>query len=307
MGKVKESERKRIIESAGHYLSDQEDGDLYDAYVKLLLASEKGMGDEAADNIVNVWEPLVLRTSVDEMIRLIEDGKPEYPEVLKNIDWSELRAQKSVLLAVIDELEKKKDIRFEELDGILNLIDSIQDFAVDEMGIPEMSVFDFEDEEKREESTPEENFARTNAEIIFQMRIEGEGLYTDPEMSKEFIESIVDDRYHADLIKDAIRRDILNDVRVNPDNFDRDADGNLTYSADMQDYGFYIEEYCWEQFKQRSCKYKVWVEVERIVVDKDGTEIEYADEECPIGIAYRDTLPEAVKLQELIENSFGEI
>jgi len=300
--------RRQITRGAAPYLCDQEDGDLYDAYVKLLEASEKGDGDNQAADFVTVWQPLENSVSVDEMIRLIEDGiEPVVPEVLLKIDWSELRAQKTSLIEIIAELEKKKDIRFEELDGILNLVDSLQDYAVDEMGVPEMSVFDFEDEEKREESTPEENFARTNAEIIFQIRIEGEGLYTDPEMSKEFIVSIVDDRYHADLIKDAIRRDILNDVLLNPDNFDRDSNGDLTYSADMLDYGFYIEEYCREQLKLRSCKYKVWVEVERIVVDKKGNEIEYADEECPIGIAYRDTLPEAVKLQEIIENSFGEI
>lgn len=49
-------------------------------------------------------------------------------------------------------------------------------------------------------------------------------------------------------------------------------------------------------------KYKIWVEIERYDEDKD----EYTDEEC-IGIAYRDTIEDAVELQTLIENTFGEI
>ena len=314
MGKVKEqqfedSRRKQINKAAETYLCDQDEGDNCDAYAVLLEESDKGNGDCRAADFVTVWQPLENSVSVDEMIHLIEDGitEPEVPEILQKIDWTDLRAQKTTLLAVIGYAEKSLPLLVDDLNGILNLIDSLQDFAVDEMGVPEMLVFDFEEEENREASTPEENFARTNAEIIFQTRIEGEGLYVDDEMSKEFIESIVDDRYHSDIIKDMIRRDILNDVTLNPDNFDRDSNGDLTYDASMSEYGFAIEEYCREQFKQRSCKYKVWVEVERIGLDKDGNEESYTDEECPIGIAYRDTLPEAIKLQELIENGFGEL
>jgi hypothetical protein len=323
MGKVKEqqfedSRRKQINKAAETYLCDQEEGDNCDAYAVLLEESDKGNGDCRAADFVTVWQPLENSVSVDEMIHLIEDSisEPEVPEILQKIDWTDLRGQKTVLLKLIDEIEKQYPPNAiisipveaaEALTGILNLIDSLQDFAVDEMGVNSIHVFDFEEEENREASTPEENFARTNAEIIFQTRIEGEGLYVDDEMSKEFIESIVDDRYHSDIIKDMIRRDILNDVTLNPDNFDKDEDGNFTYDASMSEYGFAIEEYCREQFKQRSCKYKVWVEVERIVLDKEGNEESYTDEECPIGIAYRDNLEDAVKLQELIENGFGEL
>ena len=53
-------------------------------------------------------------------------------------------------------------------------------------------------------------------------------------------------------------------------------------------------------------KYKIWIEIERI--DDFGTDDEsYSDEECPIGVAYRDTLEDAVKLQETIEMTFGEV
>jgi hypothetical protein len=47
-------------------------------------------------------------------------------------------------------------------------------------------------------------------------------------------------------------------------------------------------------------KYKIWVEIERI--DNAGT-----DDECPVGIAYRDTLEDAVELQNAIDKFFGEI
>ena len=53
-------------------------------------------------------------------------------------------------------------------------------------------------------------------------------------------------------------------------------------------------------------KFKVWIEIERI--DDHGTDDEsYTDEDCPISIAYRDTLEEAVELQESIEKTFSEL
>lgn len=82
------------------------------------------------------------------------------PEVLRKIDWTELRGQKTVLLKLIDEIEKHNENptvglvvpreTVEPLDGILNLIDALQDYAVDEMGISSMLVFDFEEEDNRE-------------------------------------------------------------------------------------------------------------------------------------------------------------
>lgn len=53
-------------------------------------------------------------------------------------------------------------------------------------------------------------------------------------------------------------------------------------------------------------KYKIWIEIERI--DNFGTNNEkYSDEECPVGIAYRNTLKEAVDLQESILFERGEL
>lgn len=53
-------------------------------------------------------------------------------------------------------------------------------------------------------------------------------------------------------------------------------------------------------------RFKIWVEIERIEIDNDGDET-YHDEECPIGIAYRENIEDAIELQNIINNTFGEI
>jgi len=54
----------------------------------------------------------------------------------KKIDWKMLMEQKRILLAL-----PHKDVRFGKLAGIVNLIDDIQDQAVDKCGVPEDKVF----------------------------------------------------------------------------------------------------------------------------------------------------------------------
>lgn len=53
-------------------------------------------------------------------------------------------------------------------------------------------------------------------------------------------------------------------------------------------------------------KFKVWVEIERIDITKDGEEL-YNNEDNPIGIAYRKNIDDAVILQNQINEAFGEI
>ena len=68
----------------------------------------------------------------------------EIPEFIQKIDWKLLREQKHTLLSYIkysyytSEPISKKD---EHLQGLVHLIDALQDFAVDELGIPEEDVF----------------------------------------------------------------------------------------------------------------------------------------------------------------------
>lgn len=53
--------------------------------------------------------------------------------MIKNIDWKSLREQKAELLDLLDEPDKHK-LSFNKMDalkGVVNLIDGIQDYAVD--------------------------------------------------------------------------------------------------------------------------------------------------------------------------------
>jgi len=145
MGKVKDLERKRITESAGHYLCDQPSGDLYGAYNELKEVQEEGNGLALADNYVVVWQPLNHMT-VDQIVELIENGArgndPEdYPEFIQKMDWSLLRKQKSSLIKTIYDEKKGKGNDAEELLGILHVIDALQDYAVDDLGVDEIKVF----------------------------------------------------------------------------------------------------------------------------------------------------------------------
>lgn len=65
--------------------------------------------------------------------------------VLDNIDYAKLRVQKQKLLYVADDSELSDETK-EELQGIVNLIDSLQDYAVDVMGKPESEVFNLNQE-----------------------------------------------------------------------------------------------------------------------------------------------------------------
>ena len=75
------------------------------------------------------------------------------PELINKIDFSLLRTQKKTLINIIDELERSgnEPEKTSDLCGILNLIDSIQDFAVDVVGLNPINVFNFELEESRED------------------------------------------------------------------------------------------------------------------------------------------------------------
>lgn len=89
------------------------------------------------------------------------------PEFIKKIDWSDLRGQKGVLITLADTIRDTKPQPNTDmvvlmlpketedvLESILGLIDAVQDYAVDVLGIPEMHVFDFEQEEEREGVEP---------------------------------------------------------------------------------------------------------------------------------------------------------
>lgn len=71
-------------------------------------------------------------------------------ELISRIDWKLLKKQKKTLLAVIEENEINTVLqnpeRVDDLTGILNLVDSIQDFAVDIMKVDEKIVFNLHED-----------------------------------------------------------------------------------------------------------------------------------------------------------------
>lgn len=95
------------------------------------------------------WEK-VLEERIQELetFQKIREEK-ERGNPIANIDFTELRNQKRTLLRVIEET-RESEIQ-DDLIGILHMIDAIQDYAVDELGWNQMMVYDFEDEENRED------------------------------------------------------------------------------------------------------------------------------------------------------------
>ena len=95
--------------------------------------------------------PESMKTVQGKILRLSD----ETPKLVSLIDFSTLRTQKRTLIEIIDDMEKKNAEYYKNdvtnLDGILNLIDCIQDFAVDVVGLNPIDVFDFELEENRED------------------------------------------------------------------------------------------------------------------------------------------------------------
>ena len=68
-------------------------------------------------------------------------GDMECPEFIKKIDWELLKEQKQCLLE-ISTMGCFTEKDYDMFEGILALIDNLQDYAVDELGIEETDVFD---------------------------------------------------------------------------------------------------------------------------------------------------------------------
>lgn len=154
---------KRIIaKAAGTFLSEN---DSYVAYKKLLELDEKHDDDLAIEH-VNVWDKFETST-VTELIELVETEIESLhtlvldyqPDFLKNINWSLLKDQKDDILELITDLhyEAKQAVSAGEtgikdsaiqkassLEGIVSLMDAIQDYAVDVLNKKEEEVFNIE-------------------------------------------------------------------------------------------------------------------------------------------------------------------
>jgi len=143
MNKKLKLSRKLVNKAAAAYLCDQEEGDLYDAYLKLQEAQALNDGSQFASDYVNIWQPLE-DMSVDMVLELIDASienlqELSIPKFIQKMDWKLLREQKTQLL---------EDAENNNLDcyGIISVLDALQDYAVDECGIDEDLVFNLNSE-----------------------------------------------------------------------------------------------------------------------------------------------------------------
>jgi hypothetical protein len=97
------------------------------------------------------------RAFVTELERLnvqndnVQPITKQFPDFIARVDFKTLRTQKATLIKIIDEYElaTNKEVEAEDLTGVLNLIDALQNYAVDVIGMNPMNVYDFELEEGR--------------------------------------------------------------------------------------------------------------------------------------------------------------
>lgn len=128
------------------------------------------------------------------------------PEFLKKIDFTSLRSQKEVFLKVLTRLA---DDEHDKLEGILNLVDALQDYAVDVLGVPEMLVFDFEEEDRK---NPDLNKTKTlwlcpncgsdNVEMKVWVNVNTNKLGTECEEDEDYCN---DCREHGELILSTLK------------------------------------------------------------------------------------------------------
>jgi hypothetical protein len=180
-----------------------------------------------------------------------------------NINWNDLRHQKLELLKAIT----KRNLTDDPLEGIVSLIDSIQDHVVDDLGYNPNEVYLLEEPDpdfpcdplSKVDTNPDEpeeqKFAREMSELIYDLHREASYLYEHEAMSEGFVETILNDTGNVQACKELIRKDILQDFANDPDQFQRNPNTNaLKYESDMFDYGYVIEGYCLEKYYEGKTK-----------------------------------------------------
>lgn len=159
-------------------------------------------------------------------------------------------------------------------------------------------------------------FAQRMSELLYEMRIEDleNNLDVDNtlDFDEEFMNKILEDKGHVALIKDSIRTSIIAKLLDFPETYFNHEINDYEYKTDTYDHAFLMDVYIqniWEEQHQARLKkrWKVWIEIERHELDPETGDEDFIDEETPFGIAYRDSLEDALKLREEINKSFGEI
>lgn len=77
--------------------------------------------------------------------KLVNEDDLTIPNPIEKIDFTILKTQKSALLTAMRKICNDKES--DDLNGIVHLIDAIQDYAVDVMGLNKNDVFDLDIEE----------------------------------------------------------------------------------------------------------------------------------------------------------------
>ena len=142
---------------AGNYFSGTEEGNYYAEYLRLKALIEEDKSNRAllACYEADVWE-LIDDWVVGTLVDTIEDQVRDIESLIKNvlnespiggIDFTQLKEQKRSLIDIIhfNDVGGESEL-INNLTGILHLIDSIQDYAVDTMGEKQSDVFDIEEE-----------------------------------------------------------------------------------------------------------------------------------------------------------------
>ena len=160
-------------------------------------------------------------------------------------------------------------------------------------------------------------FAERMAEHLFDMRNEDlcNNLDVDDSVTydEEYANKILEDPAHVKNIKQWIKTSVIAKLGADPLAYVNDAGDDYEYKSDTYDHAYLMDEYIQQQYDgEREArlkkKWKVWIEIERIETDPENPmDEDYIDEEIPFGIAYCDSLEDALELRENINTAFGEI
>lgn len=92
-------------------------------------------------------------------------------------------------------------------------------------------------------------FAEEIAQVIYQIKIEGEFLYEMEEYSPEFAESIVEDPFHSKIMQKQIQANIL--LGIVHKYYVPNEDGVFEYDVDMMNEASFMEGYITELWNNR--------------------------------------------------------
>lgn len=71
----------------------------------------------------------------------MHNGEKNFAEWLQGVNWGLLREQKNTLIGLADNRGRVSKGEADHIDGVLNFLSAIQDWAVDKEGLPEREVF----------------------------------------------------------------------------------------------------------------------------------------------------------------------